>query len=119
MRTRGQAQYAAILATEARDAVYGKRERPFGWRLRLDWASVCGTYRRSGSLESADVLRIARTLGDDLRRNGATLEATPEVDAGIRVELAARLRAEAKRLNRPRLTSAQRREGRIKTLAKG
>lgn len=106
------------LAIEAREAIYGFRP-PFTRALRWEWVQVCHAMTRSAALGPLDVVRIARALGDDLRRNGAPLEATPEVDAGIRVELAARLRAEAKRLNRPRLTSAQRREGRIKTLAKG
>lgn len=106
------------VATEVRNTLYGGKTLPFPAPLRDEWADVCCRLRSSGSLLAEDVYRVAETFAAELRQRGP-LTATPDVDLALRLELGKRLLAEAKRLNRPRLTAAQRREGRIKTLAKG
>ncbi|MCR4374977.1 MAG: hypothetical protein NUW22_09020 [Acidobacteria bacterium] len=108
---------AAFLAIETRDALFGWRAR-LGAQRRTMWARVCWAHIRSGRLGPRDVQRVALAYAAELRPDGKRLEYADDVDDALRREMARRLGAEARRQARPWRTAEERREGRIRGLAR-
>lgn len=69
--------YRIRAAALARDTIYGYKARPFGMKIRDEWASIIGGFTRRRRLRYREVMDVARELAITLREEGMIFPPAP------------------------------------------